>query len=355
MLDLREAVFAEWEVRVRGSLDQARKLPHPILIDTLPPFYNNIAESLTLDYPRIVATRGTNLASEHGGERARITSYDHEALIEEYQLFRWVIFEVLYREGLQLSPREVLAINASIDAGIKEAVAGFAVADRMLRERFAAAITHDLRGPLGATSTALELILIVDDLAKTRVLAVKALDNVHRMNNMISELLHTMAFHAGEQVPLNLSNFEILELVKEVQVDSTAKEQTFIVVSGPRASGWWDRAAMKRALENLVGNAIKYGKENTPISIETTVSHERLLLSVHNQGEPIPPDEQESIFRMFKRSNNAHVTRQQGWGIGLPYVRAVAESHGGSIVLDSTEGRGTTFTIDVPIDCRPLS
>ena len=57
---------------------------------------------------------------------------------------------------------------------------------------------------------------------------------------------------------------------------------------------------------------------------------------------------------MYRRADAARLTGQQGWGIGLPYVRAVAESHGGSIALDSTVERGTTFTIDIPQDCRPL-
>jgi len=89
MLELRDAVFAEWEKRVRASLDKATGLSHPILVDTLPAFYDNIAEALTLDYPRQFGNEGTTLASEHGGERARITAYDYEALIGEYQAFRW--------------------------------------------------------------------------------------------------------------------------------------------------------------------------------------------------------------------------------------------------------------------------
>ena len=112
MLALRDTVFAEWETRVRASLAKARALSHPILVDTLPVFYDNIAQAVTPGYPRPTAVDGTTLASEHGGERARITAYDHEALIDEYQLFRWVIFKVLDREGVALTSQDILAINA---------------------------------------------------------------------------------------------------------------------------------------------------------------------------------------------------------------------------------------------------
>jgi signal transduction histidine kinase len=353
MLEVREIVFAEWEARVRASLVKARELAHPILVDTLPAFYDNIAQSLTLDYPRLNGVDGTTLAAEHGGERARITAYDHEALIGEYQLFRWVIFEVFDREGLQLSVRDILAINSSIDAGIQEAIGGFVLVHNALRERFAAALTHDLRAPLGAASTALELIMMLNDPAKMKGIAAKALDNVHRMDGMIHELLDTMAFHTGEQISLHMSTFDISQIVEEVQLDTVTRHGARVEAVGSVVQGWWDRQALKRALENIVSNALKYAANDSPIIIRTSETHDRLLLSVHNEGNPIPAQEQEAIFQMYRRVEATKLTRQQGWGVGLPYVRAVAESHGGSIAVDSSIERGTTFAIDIPLDCRP--
>lgn len=353
MLALRDQVFSEWETRVRSSSDKVDALSRPILIDTLPAFYNNIAESLDPLGTRLLAGDGTNLAAEHGNERARVTAYDHETLIGEYQIFRWAIFEVLYREGLTLSPQEVLTINASIDAGIKDAISAFATVHAMLREQFAAALTHDLRGPLGAASAALELILIAQDQAKLKTYAVKALHNVQRMDGMIRELLDSMAYHGGQKVPLQMSQFDMAEVAKEVQVDKTGLRGSRVEVAAMPVPGWWDRSAMRRALENLVGNAIKYGDTRAPVTIRVTESDGRLRLAVHNEGEPIPPDEQQEIFEMYRRAESARLTQRQGWGIGLPYVRAVAESHGGSIVLDSAAERGTTFLLDLPVDCRP--
>lgn len=114
--------------------------------------------------------------------------------------------------------------------------------------------------------------------------------------------------------------------------------------------GYWDRAALKRTLENLVSNAVKYGSPGTPVTIKVDEVYGRLLLSVHNEGAPIPPDEQECIFQMYRRAESAISGDKQGWGIGLPYVRAVAESHGGSIGLDTSQERCTTFVVDIPVD-----
>lgn len=353
MLALREQVFADWERAVRAGVDQAAVLRHPVLIDTLPVFYDNIAESLTPGYGRQGGGDGTTVAAEHGGERARVTDYDHVALIDEYQIFRRCILEALHRDGVSLSHAEVLVIDSSIDAGIKEAVNAFSLVHRGLRERFTAALTHDLRGPLQATSMALELILMTEDPARIRAMAAKALASVERMGGMVGELLDSMAFHGGQKVQLELSEFDICELVREVQLEAVGTQGMQLQLTLHSVRGWWDRKALRRALENMVSNAGKYGTPGTPIAIRVDEVHERLLLTVHNHGEPIPQEEQESIFQMYRRAEAARQGVKGGWGIGLPYVRAVAESHGGSVGVDSAHGRGTTFVIDIPVDCRP--
>jgi signal transduction histidine kinase len=279
--------------------------------------------------------------------------YNYQALVSEYQIFRWVIFDVLYREGVHLEPAEVLTINASVDAAIKDAVHGFALVGSALRERFAAALAHDLRGPLTSAMLLLDLAGITDDPVEVKKLSKKAANSLSRVDRMIYELLDTMKFHSGTSLSLHLSHFEITDVVKEVQAERLGKEGLRIILDGNTVMGWWDRAAIKRAVENIVGNAVKYGSPESSITIITDEVHQRLLLSVHNEGQPIPPAEQEDIFQMYRRAD-ATTRNEEGWGIGLPYVRAVAESHGGSIAVDSSLERGTTFVIDIPVDARPF-
>jgi signal transduction histidine kinase len=353
MLALQDAVFALWEERVRERIPTASSLQHPILIDTLPVFYENIVESVNPAQARVLAVDGTTMATEHGGERARITTYSHAALIEEYQIFRWAIFTVLHREHVVLSQDDMHAINGSIDAGIQEAVEGFSLVHSGFRERFAAALTHDLRGPLASAALGLELIMVTTDPAIMKTVAAKSLANIRRMGNMVEELLHTMSFHGGEALPLTMAGVDIAEVIREVEADATLMHGARFRITGHGVRGHWDRAAIKRALENLVGNAVKYGTPGTAITIDSKEVHGRLVLAVHNEGPPIPPDEQECIFQMYRRAEAAKHNAQPGWGIGLPYVRAVAESHGGSIGLDTSAERGTTFVIDIPLNGLP--
>ena len=75
------------------------------------------------------------------------------------------------------------------------------------------------------------------------------------------------------------------------------------------------------------------------------------MLSVHNSGSTIPSASRDRIFEYLRREDSG---KASGWGIGLPFVRSVAQSHGGSVVVDSSPETGTTFTIDIPLDSRPF-
>lgn len=352
MLELRDAVLAEWEKRVRNALQEAKELRQPVFINTIPAFYDNLVEAIRPGCPRTNAVEGSQLAYEHGGERARLTNYDPETLILEYQIFRSALIDVLEQNGVTLSGEALKIINSSIDEAIREAVTAFSSVVTALREQFVAALTHDLRTPLGAASMAAELITFTTDPARVKELAQRVVFNLARMDKMLLGLLDTMIFQSGERLRLDLSHFDIAELVGEVCESSIPAYTARCQLIGRPVHGWWDREAMKRALENLVSNALKYGAPEKNILIKIETSHGNLVLSVHNEGLPIPQEDQETVFQVFRRASNAKEGKKSGWGVGLPYVRAVAESHGGSIVIDSALERGTTFTVSIPIDAR---
>lgn len=353
MLALRDQVLREWGRRVKADVKEARHLPHPILINTFPVLYDNIAQAISPEFPRAIATSESTLASEHGGERARLTNYDAQAVIAEYQLLRWAIFDVLQRDGVRLNHSESVIINACIDDAIRQAANAFALAQAALRERFVAGVTHDLRNPLASASMAADLIVLSSSEPKTRELAGRITENLARMDSMINDLLDTVVFQAGERVRLHLEAFDMLALAREV-ADALAPVHGGIEVSGMAVNGTWDRRAIKRALENLAGNAVKYRAPGTPVRIHVEERQERMIATVHNEGTLIPSEEAAFVFQVFRRSASAEEGDKPGWGLGLPFVRAVAESHGGSVVLDSAAERGTSFIIDLPVDARPF-
>ncbi|HWT71272.1 MAG TPA: HAMP domain-containing sensor histidine kinase [Oxalicibacterium sp.] len=354
MLELRDAVLLQCEHKLRERIEQARNVSHPILIDTIPLFYENIAKALTPECARRNGIESTSIAHEHGGERARLTTYDPLAIIIEFQVFRETIFDVLHQGGVALDHREIAIINNSIDTALTEAINTFSMVRAALREQFLAALTHDLRNPLHSARVTSEMILRLDDPCKMKALAARIIGNLQRMDGMIQSLLDSMLFESGERLQLKLRHFDLLETVNEVVEECAIRHGPRFEVRGGTVTGWWDREALKRALENVLGNAVKYGHPHTPVLIKLEEVEGRVLISVHNEGDPIPPEEQEGIFQVFRRTASAKGSENRGWGIGLPYVRGVTESHGGSIVVDSAAERGTTFVIDIPLDARPF-
>ncbi len=357
MLALREVVLKEWEVRVRKALTEAQEMRHPVFINTLPAFYDDLVEAVTPGYPRANANACNNLASEHGGERARLSQYDPDMLILEYQLFKDTILDTLAAHHVPLNADELHVIHTSIDGAIREAVTAFSLVLAEMREQFLASLTHDMRTPLGSASMAAELIFMAADNDRTRELARKVTDNLTRVDRMIQSLLDSMLFKHGEQLQLTITEFDLAEVAREAceACDAAnAGRSGRCELTGAPAPGWWDRDAVRRALENLIGNALKYGQADGQVRVNLAVQHGRVIVSVHNEGTPIPAEEQEAIFQIFRRAQQTDSHKKTGWGVGLPYVRTVAEAHGGSVVVDSAPTTGTTFMIDLPLDARPF-
>jgi signal transduction histidine kinase len=342
-----------WLRRCREEIPTARELAHPILIDTYPQFLRNLAEALSPDFPREIATETTTIAQEHGGERARLTNYHPQNLLSEYLLLKEIIFDVLEQRKVGLNTDQRRVINASIDVALRDALTAFVLVQTTIREQFMATLTHDLRNPLSAISMSASLILKKPDGKTTPLLAAKILESARRIDHMIQDLLDATMVRMGGHLKFDVTEFDLLELVRETTTDMATSVGDRFVLKGAPCLGFWGRDALKRALENLLVNAEKYGDPNEKITVEVGSRERRVVLSVHNEGNPIPAEDQEAIFQVFLRAQAARTGKKKGWGLGLALVRAVAESHGGSIVVDSEISRGTTFVLDLPQDCRP--
>jgi signal transduction histidine kinase len=105
---------------------------------------------------------------------------------------------------------------------------------------------------------------------------------------------------------------------------------------------------MRRILENLCNNAIKYGDTTSRVTVSLRQEGDEAELAVHNWGNPIPASEQESLFQYFTRTKSAEASGKRGWGIGLTLVKGVAEAHGGSVQVESSQEKGTTFRVRLP-------
>jgi signal transduction histidine kinase len=167
--------------------------------------------------------------------------------------------------------------------------------------------------------------------------------------------LDALKVQTGARLRLELEEGDLVSIVREALQHMKRELGERLVIDAPApVPGFFSADGLRRAIENLVGNAVKYGSPTTPIRVSVRAVHGRALLTVHNHGAHIPAEDQETLFRAFQRTAGAQRSGQEGWGLGLAQVRAVAEAHGGSIGVDSLPGSGTTFTIDIPADARPF-
>jgi signal transduction histidine kinase len=350
VLAIRDEVFAEWEKRVRSLIPGADEVSHPVLLDTLPLFYGNIAEALSPGFDRENAASDSTAATGHGSERARTTEYQAVEIVFEYQLLRDAFLHVAARHGIEFSPDEAAIIGSSFDQAIRDAIEEFTALQRAFRERVAASLTHDMRSPLSVIVSGAELVLATDPGKHEKVLQ-KILENGLRLEQMIQEQLDAISQPAPHGAPLPLAQVDALALAREVAGHVKDTTPAHCTVDGESVTGWWNESALRRALENLALNAAKYG-DGGEVSLHVAQTHGRLILSVHNRGNPIPDEQRKDIFEYLNRGEQSG---KLGWGIGLPFVQEVAKRHGGTVVLDSSEQAGTTFTIDIPIDGREFN
>lgn len=345
---LRDRVLAAWVDRVVDEIPLAGQLDHPTLVSNLPILYNEIVEALTPGFPRAYATAGSTLAYSHGRDRANLTDYGSGDVVHELQLFRSVLLETAQSYAASLGGKHKAIIAKSIDNAIREAVTAFSRTNLEIGQMFIASLAHDLRNPLGVISVYAQLIGRRTDDKHVLGLVNKMRAQINDFDVMLQTLLDAAVLTGHKKLNLDIIEFDLRALVDETCADVQPGENRYIIV-GDSIVGFWCRVSMKRSLQNLLSNAQKYGDRASDITVQVKRIDHRVFLSVHNAGPAIPPQDVNRMFGAFERLGSVDV---KGWGLGLPFVRNVAESHRGTVFVDSDPERGTTFTISLPLDCR---
>lgn len=230
--------------------------------------------------------------------------------------------------------------------------------ERSLREGFMNTLTHDLRTPLTAAKMSAQILTKKMaqaglDAASVQKMAARIEYNMDRADRMIRDLLDSSRVRAGERLPMNIEPLALNGLVADtIEELSTIHGDRFVLRTEKKIEGYWSQSAVRRILENLCGNAVKYGGHSRPITVSLEATDMVAVLSVHNEGNPIPPHDIESLFDPFRRSEDADRSAQKGWGIGLTLVRGLANALGGHVSAASSQELGTTFRVVLPLDAR---
>lgn len=215
-----------------------------------------------------------------------------------------------------------------------------------------AEIVHELRTPLAALTAASHLLQRSDLPADQRTkLSHTILNEVQRLNDLTTDFLELSRLESGrthfEREPVHLGGLvqESLEVVRAQAESKEIKLETEIDPSLTPVHG--DRKILKQLLLNLLTNAIKYSPPESVVTVVLRSEGNEVLMEVRDTGRGISPEDQKRLFQRFYRAGNAQ-DEVQGTGLGLVIAKRIAESHEGSISVESTLGKGSTFTVRLP-------
>lgn len=225
------------------------------------------------------------------------------------------------------------------------------------RDEFLSIASHELKTPLTSILLNLQFVLEKINTAKKGHLNIGQISNMletsrkqtQRMTRLINDLSNVSLISTGK-IDLEKDRVDLVELVQDVlkRFEQLIKrEQVKIKIQANTAViGNWDRVRLEQVVANIVSNAIKYGNKK-PITITVSKNKNEAIIQVKDCGMGIKKKDQGKIFDRFQRTTSAK--KISGLGVGLYISNQIVLAHGGKITVESKEGKGSTFTILLPI------
>jgi signal transduction histidine kinase len=218
------------------------------------------------------------------------------------------------------------------------------------QKRFIADASHELRNPLAVMRTNIDVVLADphasnDDLRQVVTVVQRATD---RMRRLVDDLLALARLQAPSALrePVDLPVL-VTEAAEELRAVAAARDVSIVVAAGEGTSTG-DKEALKRALVNLIDNALGFGPEGSRVVVASGRSNQWGWIGVADEGPGIDAEHHERVFERFWRADKSRSRELGGSGLGLAIVRQIAEGHGGAVRVYSTPGRGATFVLWLP-------
>lgn len=248
---------------------------------------------------------------------------------------------------------ELIAQNLENDAARNSAVSALLDerAASELREQFIAILGHDLRNPLAAVAMTGEVLLRKLTDPELMALASRIKTNARRMSALIDDVLDFARARLGGGIGIRMEEVHHLEtaliaVVRELQDAQPARTITTDIRVQGRITCDIDR--IQQLASNLLSNALAHGSAERPVTIRAATDSDELILSIWNDGEPIPEDSIDKIFAPFWRHSTS--ANRHGLGLGLHICSQIVRAHKGTIEVTSSRERGTEFTVRLPLN-----
>jgi signal transduction histidine kinase len=363
-----ERILAEWETFAATHLPAAANMDSRALRDHAP----EILQSIVLDLnssqglyepdqkatgsARVLRNASHAAAHTHALLRAQV-GFSVVQLASEYRALRASVLR-LWSEASRHSAPDVIALledtqrfNEAIDQSLVESIAFFTQEVERTRNLLLAIVGHDLRNPLDT------MLMTANYLSKLRIEGIgseviaRLTRSGARIKHLLDDLLDYNRVTLGKGIPIAVADIDLAEVCAlEIDGLQTAHPDRVISFMGKgNLRGAWDGARIQQILSNLLKNALDYGAPDAAIEVRARGLDREVLLSVRNQGTPIPPATLTNIFEPLRRGTSGHdrAETDTNLGLGLFIAQEIARAHGGTIHVSSDE-RETIFTVTLP-------
>jgi signal transduction histidine kinase len=216
-------------------------------------------------------------------------------------------------------------------------------------ETFVAAVGHDLRSPLSAILTGVDVLEYEMPAASRTLHHIRS--SARRMTGILDQLYEVARSRLGDGVDLALAAADLGAIVAEVvrEARMARPDRTIEISGGGDTRGEWDATQLSRVVSNLVSNALTHGDPAVPIKVTIDGDGaDHVAVDVWNGGA-IAADLRPRIFQPFARNQRS----SKGLGLGLYIVQQIVTAHGGELGFDSGDDRGTAFRFRLPRRCPP--
>ncbi len=363
----RDAILAEWEefakscVPASGSMgisalsDHANEMLTVIAADLKTPQGGFEQSEKSKGHGPVQDISIRTAAEKHGTGRAE-SGFTLDQMVAEYRALRASVIRLWTKDRAEVTTTDLddlTRFNEAIDQALAESITRFTQDLDKSKEMFLAILGHDLRNPIGAVLTSAKFMLDTQELAEPHLTLIsRIVSATTRMNQMVGALLDFTRSRLGGGIPIDRSTMNMGKVVHDVTDEISAAHPGRAIKVDARGAlnGEWDCARMSQVLTNLIGNALEHGSDRTAVKVDVQGNDKEVTIAVHNRGAPISEDQLDGIFNAMKQkaATGTKTGPAANLGLGLYIADQIVQAHKGRIDVESSEERGTTFTVHLP-------
>lgn len=225
-----------------------------------------------------------------------------------------------------------------------------------MKDDFTNNMTHELKTPIAVAYSATDALLNFkqgdNKETRDRYLTI-CKDQLEHLTGLVEQIL-SMSIERRQTFVLNKEDMHVKDLIDSIVEQHKLKagkevvfnihlDDTDLIINA-------DRTHLNNMISNLVDNAIKYSRDNKRVDINISVKDNYAVISIKDNGIGISAEKQHFVFDKFYRVPDGNKQNVKGYGLGLFYVKTMAEKHGGSVSVSSSRGDGSTFTLKIPVE-----